>query len=28
MSKKIGHGPIGNMLQCDNFRMAERWWLA
>lgn len=28
MSKKIGHGPIGNMLQCDNFRMAERWWMA
>lgn len=28
MSKKIAHGPIGNMLQCDNFRMAERWWLA
>lgn len=28
MSKKIAHGQIGNMLQCDNFRMAERWWLA
>lgn len=28
ISKKIGHGPIGNMLQCDNFRMAERWWMA
>ncbi|RWC50485.1 ABC transporter substrate-binding protein [Mesorhizobium sp.] len=28
ISKKIAHGPIGNMLQCDNFRMAERWWLA
>ncbi len=28
MSKKIAHGTIGNMLQCDNFRMAERWWLA
>lgn len=28
MSRKIAHGRIGNMLQCDNFRMAERWWLA
>jgi len=28
LSKKITHGKIGNMLQCDNFRMAERWWLA
>ncbi|MDQ0390466.1 ABC transporter substrate-binding protein [Labrys monachus] len=28
LSRKIGHGPIGNMLQCDNFRMAERWWTA
>jgi peptide/nickel transport system substrate-binding protein len=28
ISKKIGHGPIGDMLQCDNFRMAERWWQA
>lgn len=28
LSKKITHGKIGNMLQCDNFRIAERWWLA
>ncbi len=28
MSDKIAHGEIGNMLQCDNFRMAERWWMA
>ncbi|MXN17837.1 peptide ABC transporter substrate-binding protein [Pseudooceanicola sp. GBMRC 2024] len=28
LSKDIAHGPIGNMLQCDNFRMAERWWRA
>lgn len=28
MSDKIAHGEIGNMLQCDNFRMAERWWQA
>jgi len=26
MSNKIAHGEIGNLLQCDNFRMAERWW--
>lgn len=28
MSTRIAHGKIGDMLQCDNFRMAERWWLA
>ncbi|HEY0290646.1 MAG TPA: ABC transporter substrate-binding protein [Pseudomonas sp.] len=28
VSDKIAHGPLGNMLQCDNFRMAERWWMA
>jgi peptide/nickel transport system substrate-binding protein len=28
VSNKIAHGPLGNMLQCDNFRMAERWWMA
>lgn len=28
MSNKIAHAKIGNLLQCDNFRMAERWWRA
>lgn len=27
-SKKLAHGKIGSTLQCDNLRMAERWWLA
>ena len=27
-SSKLAHGTVGNMLQCDNFRLAERWWMA
>jgi peptide/nickel transport system substrate-binding protein len=27
-SDKLAHGTVGNMLQCDNFRLTERWWMA
>lgn len=27
LSKKLGHGTIGGIFPCDNFRMTERWWM-